>query len=214
MVFSFVFVAFAYDTRRLQPLLDRFGYVMPSVPAGVPLEQFLDREIRKRTLMSALILFAIAAVPSMVSSLIGMRLTAAGLGGSACLVACAVVIDTRRNARAWRGLETDEAELEPDAGRPEPPGWLEVLETDTELEAQLARDVLARDGVRGVIVSNRAMPLLGTLAPWEWTRPTYPSLAIHRRLAGGQVVLLVRGIDAERATTLLEPCRDSAGASA
>ena len=53
--------------------------------------------------------------------------------------------------------------------------------------------------------TNRVIAVTGSFAPWELCQPTFPSLVIHRRLAGGQVELLVPADLAERAGEVLSP---------
>jgi preprotein translocase subunit SecY len=54
-----------------------------------------------------------------------------------------------------------------------------------------------------IILSNRALSATGTLAMWEVSRPTFPSLTIHRRLGNGQVAVKVLADSLERAEEVL-----------
>jgi len=109
--------------------------------------------------------------------------------------------------------EAEEANTEGDS-TPESPsewepddeqGWSEVLETETELEARLAVAELESHGIRAVVLANRAVSLLGTLAVWEWCPPAYRALTFHRRLGGGRVVVMVPVPDETYAREVLEP---------
>jgi hypothetical protein len=79
-----------------------------------------------------------------------------------------------------------------------------VCDCETELEGDIIRDTLRRNGVTACRKSNRAITLTGSLGVWEICRPTYPSLAIFRCLCGGNVEVLVDRRDRERAIDVLQ----------
>ncbi len=230
IVLSYVCVGIGFDTRRVGPMLERYGYRIAGVQ-GQSTEEYLDKLIERRILPSAAILIGIVALPGPVlGALTGIDLSRAGIPGTLVLVACAMVLDTVRNTRALRIAEPgmldhmgavtnpgDEASGE-DVGIGRAPGdettddranpdvsekWTVVFESDVEFETRLALAALEARGIHGLTMSNRVVPLTGTLAFWEWTAPTHPSLVIHRRLGGGKAVLRVPKSEAHRAREVL-----------
>jgi len=228
LALSYLITGIGFDTRRVGPMLQRFGYRIAAVPEGQSTDAYLDRLIERRIPISAAVLITIVALPYALGTLMGIKLPLAGFTGPAVLAGCAIVLDAVRHARGLRVVEAegpsgDPAESEgheaatdetAPAGAaatadaedlPPPEPWQEVFEADTELEANLAQAALSERGIQGVVLSNRVIPWLGTHALWEWTVPTYPNLAIHRRLGEGRVVVRVREHEATRARELLAP---------
>ena len=193
---SYVVAGIAFDTRRVGPLLERFGYRIAGLPPGQSSEQYLDRLIERRVPLSAAALIGMLLVPKALEAKTGISLDHAGLGAMTVLLASALVLDTVRHARGLRDIE---------GGR-----WVEAFEADTELEARLVVARLADHEIRGVLLANRVIPITGTLAFWEWTAPTYANLVVHRRLGGGRVIVQVQLRDAVRAHEILDPLRPEA----
>ena len=224
---SYVITGISFDTRRVGPVLRRFGYAIEGAQDQSS-EEFLDRLIERRMVPSAIALIGITVIPAIMESMFGVSLRIVGITGGIILVGCAVVLDTIRHARTLRSIEApapdagapedsdteprlDETGGEPAVGaeergvegQPQPEAWVEAFEADTELEARLALATLESAGIRGVMLSNRVIPFCGTLALWEWTVPTYPFLVIHRRLGGGRLVVRVPEEASDRAREVL-----------
>jgi len=228
VVLSYALAGLAFDTRRVGPLLERYGYRIDGI-AEQNTADYLDALIERRVLMSAVILVGIIAIPGpLLDKVSGISLSRAGFSGEFVLVACAIVLDTVRHMKGLRLMNppvpievASESPVEEDVdansehdplpdeeeddatGEPPVDDWVSVFESDVELETQLAHAALGAQGIRGVTISNRVIPLAGTFALWEWTVPTYPFLVIHRRLGGGRVVLEVPEVDAARARDVL-----------
>jgi preprotein translocase subunit SecY len=226
VVMSYFFTGIGFDTRRVGAMLARHGYRLEGAEGRSP-DEHLDQLIEKRLLLSSIVLVAIVLLPGPVlKAATGVSLSRAGLSGEVVLVVCAIVFDAVRGERSLRdarlleageeaAADTPNAVSSSDAGESsgeaatdagDPVGfetWVTAFESDVELESRLALATLEANGIRGIVRSNRVIPLLGTLSPYEWTNPTYPSLMIHRRLGGGRVVLRVAESDSERARELL-----------
>src|SRR5262249_31037118 len=105
VVLSYVLVGIGFDTRRVGPMLERYGYRIDGLN-GQSTEEYLDRLVENRILLSAGILIGIVVVPGPVfEALTGISLSNAGITGGFILVACAIVLDTVRNTRAMRVSE-------------------------------------------------------------------------------------------------------------
>ena len=213
IVLTYVFTGIGFDTRRVGAMLARHGYAIEGA-GDRSTEEFLDALIEKRILVSAAILVALVLLPGpALEAATGISLSRAGLSGEVVLLLCAVAFDTLRNEPDLRPRALRETREEggapgeedapdtpaPDTGR----AWVTVFESDVEFETRLALATLEANGIHGMARSNRVIPLAGTLAFWEWTVPTYPSLVIHRRLGGGRAVVRVLATDADRARALL-----------
>ena len=117
----------------------------------------------------------------------------AGLFGTPLLLLSAICIDGLRQIRHAR------EKSQPAHRGASEQDWVPAVTTETHLEAELIKDVLDHAGIAAIVRDNRAIPIVGTLALWEASRPTFPSLTIHRRLGGGQVTVLVPGSESETA---------------
>ncbi len=210
---TYLLTAVSFDTAWVGTLLERHGLDLVGRPDGATIESHLDRLIERRIALSAAVLLALVAIPLAFGRAIGFRLTVASWTGTAFLLGYAVTADTVRNVRAHRAIEAAEAaeleQAEAQAGEDasadvEVERWVEIASYDVELEATLVRARIEHEGIGAVIVANRVIPILGTFAPWEWTVPAYPGLAIHRRLGGGRVSLRVPAAAAARAAAILD----------
>jgi len=216
VAFSFVLTSIWFDTREVGAVLARWGYRLDGA-GELSSERFLDRLIERQTLLSCGFLIALDFAPvDAIHNWTGVNLPPA-LSGAVLLTLCAVVMDTARHLSALRSMHRsphateseDEGDREPTSNDSEGPGieeahgWSEVLEAETELEARLAASVLESAGIQAVVLANRAMPVLGTLALWEWCAPTYRAWTMHPRLAGGRVAVMVPSAEADRARDLL-----------
>lgn len=85
--------------------------------------------------------------------------------------------------------------------------WEEIMKTETDLDAEMARGTLSLAGIPAIVHSLRPSSMVGTFALWEVGRPLYPGLVIHQRLGGGHVSLLVPRSRCEDAAQVLSAGR-------
>lgn len=176
-----VFVAIAFDTIRQGRAWNRMYLLVPEVAAG-PSE--------------------VAAGPPEVAT--GPAEVEAGAARSAAEDGAGPVSEEVAAAEIGPAIERAALDDGPAAEGAAPDSWVEIYSADTALEARLVRNILARNGITAVDFSNRFFSALGTLAPWEWCRPQFPSLFVYRRLGGGGSSVFVLGCDEEKAARLIE----------
>lgn len=205
-IVSLLWLGLAFDMDHLDRLLERYGYRIADAPAGTRASAAVARVVHRQAIPAALTLAGIILATKYVN-LDGLGLPSFGLSGIGLLMFTAVGLDTHRQwtthellqARADApvaggragGAVGSRSEPESEPGEPEG-AFVELAETDTELEASLLADRLTRAGIDSAVLANRALPLWGTLSLWEWTIPRFPALIPHRRLGGGRVIVTVR----------------------
>jgi len=202
---SLLWLGLAFDMDHLDRLLERYGYRPADAPDGARASAVVARMVERQTMPAVLALATIILAVKYVQ-LDGLGLRSFGLSGIGLLTFTAVGLDTHRQwathqelqaradaAAAARTEAPAEALAEPeDRADDFEEAFVELAETDTELEASLLADRLARAGIDSAVLANRALPLWGTLSLWEWTVPRFPALIPHRRLGGGRVIVTVR----------------------
>lgn len=173
-VFTYLLTAVSFSGADVVAQIRRYGFTLPDVDPRDAGENHMERVVERLVARHAAFLIGMALVGPLVVARLGIGAGLSWLAGPSLLVIAAIGVAIMESIRARSQGD-----------------WAPVFEADTELEADLAGTILERAGIPARRVSNRAIPITGTLAFWEMSRPPYPSLTIYRRLGGGGVYVEV-----------------------
>jgi hypothetical protein len=192
-------------------LAARYGYILPGLRTQAEVRDYVEGSLRRLALPAALAVFLLSLGPPLAAQYLHINPTLASFCGPVLLALGAASLEIHRQLRAHLEM----AEPGVDASE-EPEGnedWTDVFVTDVELEARMVQRALGRRKIRSVVHSDRWLALAGTLSFWEWSRPEYPSLTLHHRLADGRISLKVPRSCAEDAGRAIAEIRaEAAGA--
>lgn len=201
--FTYLWTAFTFSGTDVSVQLRRYGFEF----ADADLEkqnatgEHLDRIMERLAALHAAFLVALVVIVPLFLVRLGIRSELSWIAGPSLLVIAAIGVAIMNEIRplGQEGDETRDPAVE----------WVPIFESETELEVDLARNLLERRGIPTRRSSNRAVPITGTLAFWEMSRPPFPSVTIHRRLGGGTVCAEVPASEVERAESALASIRGS-----
>jgi preprotein translocase subunit SecY len=187
---TYLLTAWGYSGDRLREILDRLGYEVPDVDRA-DLARFVERRLGVLIIPGIVVVCAMPAVTHWTIS----TYFETGSGGifEMCmnvaihaLIVVAVILEVMRRIRARLEWGRMQAQVHGVDGTDD---WLQVYQCDTELEAELVRDILDRHDVPATVQSARWMAAVGTLSLWTWSPARFPALMPHRRLGDGRVVV-------------------------
>ena len=173
---TYVYTAATFSARDLVNRIKRYGYGIPTMRSDEEMATYVDRAVDKLILPHAVFLCVLAAMPYVAEHWLGVEGPLSSFFGLSLLVISAVCLDLVRQIRVELKMDGE---------------WVPVLTAETGLEVELVQGVLQREGIDAVGYGSRVISVLGTLAFWEASRPTLPSLTIHRRLGRGCAAVLV-----------------------
>lgn len=198
--------SWAYEPRGVESLINRYGYRFATIASGTA-AQVLTGMQSKQLLLSIpiLLILTILAITPMARD--GYTFP---ISGPFMLTVGAVIVDAIKQFR----IGLSESALEPpsqvttgkvldESGARSPAAHEVVLECDLILETELAVATLREHGIAAVADSNRALPISGSLALWDWAPPSSQLFLPHRRLGGGRAVVKVSAAAASRAREIL-----------
>ncbi len=186
---TFLITPWIFNERSLISLVQQYGF-RPQVDRGPEAWRAdLQATAVRLTLFWAAFLSVFPLAGWVAQAWFGVLPTLASLVCPLLPVIAAIVFDTWRQVKQELNDEYDD--------------WVEALEAETRLELELARFRLAREGIDSMVRINRAICVMGSLAPWEMCRPTYPALVVYRALGGGRAILMVPKAGLEDARQIL-----------
>lgn len=197
--FTYLWTAVTFSGADVLAQVRRYGFALADVDPTVAPEDYLDRVVERRVLRHAAFLTGLVLVGPFLGARLGVSPALSRLAGPSLLILAAIAVAIMESLRVLRQQHDQAEEVAVD--------WVPVFEAETELEADLARGILEAAAIPTARFSNRAIPITGTLAFWEASRPLYPSLTIYRRLGGGRVCAQVHREDVERAAGVLASYR-------
>jgi hypothetical protein len=195
VLFTYLLAAWIFNARDLVHRAERWGYRLAEFTSPREAVRALERRVAIMMLPASVLLCALALAPLALTAWFGIQYGLATHYGQSLLVVIAVTIALYRDLRA-RPYEM-EAE------------WRPLTTFETELETEMAQALLDDHDIDSERQANRAIPITGSLAPWEACRPAVPGLVIHRRLGGGAAWLWVPGEDAAEAARVLASYLDA-----
>lgn len=200
VLFTYVWTAITFNEADVRARLQRYGFRLAGADSATLSDDHLERIVVRLVAKHAAFLVSLVVIPSLAVAQFDISDLITAIAGPSLLILVATTIAFTDNLRV---LLRRAARIGPSAG-----DWVPVFEADTDLEVDLARGILERAGIPTVRSSNRVIPVTGTLAFWESSRPSYPSLTINRRLGDGHVYAAVPADLALRAQSLLAPYRE------
>jgi preprotein translocase subunit SecY len=180
---TYFLTAITFSSTDVVSRLRRYGFRLRDVDSEEAAADHIDQIVERAILPYALFLAAMALVPALLWAWLGTNEQLAYFMGPPLLVISAVGVTIRQSLKATP-QEPDDALSRVEN---ETKSWVPVFQAETELEVDLITYALGRYGIPSKRYSNRVICATGTLAFWETSRPTFPSLTIHRRLASGLV---------------------------
>lgn len=198
---TFLFTAWIFNAGNLLQHMRAWGFRIHGEASDAAARAMIERHLVLFTGAAALFLCALSLVPTALSAWFGMNMRLGLFFGSTLLTVAAIIIDTIECVRRHHAAAADLGEQEAASGVV----WVSALTAETRLEVEMAAEVLAKAGIRSTGRYNRAVCAMGSLAPWEVCRPTFPSLVIYRALGQGQATLLVPREQSEEAQRILAP---------
>ena len=195
--FTYMWTAATFSPGDVLAQVQRYGFVLADPDPGKAPQDYVDRIVERLVTRHAAFLLVLALVGPLVVARLGIGSRFGWLAGPPLLVIAAIGVAIVERVRVLRQQHD---------GQP-PADWVPVFEADTELEVDLARGNLERAGIPTVRSSQRAIPITGTLAFWEASRPPTPSLTIYRGLGGGRVYAEVPREHVQQAVSLLASTR-------
>jgi preprotein translocase subunit SecY len=198
VVFTYLVTAITFNSADVVERVNRYRFTVADPDSTEVTAGHLDRIVERLVFPYALFLAGLTVVPALADEVLDMKGRLSYLVGPQLLVLVAIglaILEALRTEREKRSRDDDDDR----SG-----GWTPIFTGETDLEVDLVRGILARSGIPSVRHSTRAMSIAGTLALWEASRPTFPSLTLHRRLGSGHVCAQVpqeRVEDARRALT-------------
>ena len=199
LLFTYLVTAIVFNPKDLIKRVQSYGYRIAGVESAEEAARYIDRMLERTILPSVFFLCLLAAAPFVLAKLFGISPRLSGFFGPVLLVIGAVCIDIFQQLQAH--LKIHGEVYEDDDG--EIVEWVTVFTGETAIDGELVKQIFSESGIDSIILSNRALSATGTLAMWEASRPTFPSLTIHRRLGNGQVAVKVLADSLERAEEVL-----------
>ncbi len=160
---------------------------------------YIDGTLKRMILPGAIFLCGIAVAPSVIANWLRVEPRLSDFFGPSLLITSAICLDTVQQIRVHLKLH-GKNEGDDDQRITE---WAPVFTGETRIEGEMVRGILYDAEIDSIVFSNRVISAAGTLALWEASRPTFPSLTIHRRLGEGQVAVLVPSGLVEKAQKVL-----------
>lgn len=100
--FSYFWVATQFNPVQIADDLKKHGGFVPGIRPGQPTAEFLDFSMTRLTLAGAAFLSALAVLPMLVQSLLGIpAITAQFFGGTSLLIVVGVMLDTMRQTETY-----------------------------------------------------------------------------------------------------------------
>lgn len=91
IIFAYFYNAIQFNTVEYTKNLQQNGGFIPGIRPGKPTGDYLQKVVNRITLIGAIILGIVASVPTVLSSLLGVKIL---FGGTALIIVVGVVIDT------------------------------------------------------------------------------------------------------------------------
>ena len=197
---TYLYTAVTFSPKDLVNRIKQYGYAIAEMGSDEEMTDYIDRIMERTILPGAIFLCGIAAAPLALENWLGVRPHTSKFFGPSLLIISAVCIDAvqhvRTHLKMYAKVEGDDNQKIVD--------WAPVFTGETNIDGEMVRGILHHAGIDSVGFSNRVISAVGTLALWEASRPTVPSLTIHRRLGKGQVVVQVPSDRVEEAQAILE----------
>jgi preprotein translocase subunit SecY len=193
--FTYLWTAVTFSGADVLAQVRRYGFALADVDPATALDDYIDRIVERRVIRHAALLTGLVLAGPFLVARLGIGSGMSWLASPSLLVIAAIGVAIMESVEVRRQQHHQAGEVTGD--------WFPVFEAETELEVDLARGILERAGIPTARFSNRAVPVTGTLAFWEVSRPVYPSLTIYRRLGGGSVYAEVRREHVEQAVSVL-----------
>lgn len=101
LFFSYFWVATQFNPIQIADDLKKYGGYVPGIRPGKPTAEFLDRTMTRITLVGALFLSAIAVMPTVIATKLGIPwILAQFFGGTSLLITVGVMLDTMRQVES------------------------------------------------------------------------------------------------------------------
>ncbi len=195
LLFTYLWTAATFSGADVLARIRRYGFALADMDPATASGDHIDRILERLVARHAVFLAGLVLIAPLVLARFGISSRLSWLAGPSLLVIAAIGVAIQERVRVLRQRYAQ-------TGQPAEE-WVPVFEGETDLEVDLARGILERAGIPTARVSNRIIPVTGTLAFWEVSRPPYPSLAIHRRLGDGRVYAEVPAEHVQQAKSVL-----------
>lgn len=199
LLFTYQWTAATFSGADVLARIRRYGFALADVDPATASGDHIDRIVERLVARHAAFLAGLVLIAPLVLARFGISSRLSWLAGPSLLVIAAIGVAILERVRVLRQRHGQ-------TGQPAVT-WVPVFEAETDLEVDLARGILERAGIPTARLSNRVIPVTGTLAFWEASRPPYPSLTIHRRLGDGRVYAEVSAEHVPQADSVLASYR-------
>ena len=197
---TYLYTAITFNPKDLVKRIKKYGYKIVDMDTNEEeIVEYIDKTVGKRILIGAIFLCFIAIMPLAAVSWLGVHPLLSVFFGPSLLIISAVCIDLREQILAHQKMQIYEKNEDKTTCE-----WVPVFSGETKIEGKMVKGILNNAGINSIVISNRVISATGTLAFWEASKPTFPSLTIHRRLGNGSVMVKVVSNQVEGSNTILE----------
>jgi preprotein translocase subunit SecY len=191
---TLLYNALVVSPKNLTENLQKYGYSIKGFLEPATAHQMIDKELMKSSVVMAGFLTLFVGIEMLISKKISQ--SAESIFSINIIVIVAMIVEIFKRI----GEEKTSYQLVLRNRQV----LTTVCDCETELEGDMIRNILIRNGIVSYKKSNRAVCLAGSLGIWEICRPAYTCLSIYRSLGAGSIELLVHKQELESAINILQ----------